>query len=135
MIHISLSRKHIHKVKFYPSADDFTQALLVMLVTNIMSAPPLYLLASLWCMILPGEIKVACGQLSNCYATLSSDKTTLFTKWGYSLNLREGERQNKCNWYNQISSLLHIKKHLKKSHLGLHSCCSCGMICLGIYSY
>ena len=37
MIHISLSRKHIHKVKFYPSADDFTQALLVMLVTNIMS--------------------------------------------------------------------------------------------------
>ena len=30
--------KHIHKVKFYPSADDFTQALLVMLVTNIMSA-------------------------------------------------------------------------------------------------
>ena len=29
--------KHIHKVKFYPSADDFTQALLVMLVTNIMS--------------------------------------------------------------------------------------------------
>ena len=30
-------QKHIHKVKFYPSADDFTQALLVMLVTNIMS--------------------------------------------------------------------------------------------------
>ena len=31
-------QKHIHKVKFYPSADDFTQAPLVMLVTNIMSA-------------------------------------------------------------------------------------------------
>ena len=30
-------QKHIHKAKFYPSADDFTQALLVMLVTNIMS--------------------------------------------------------------------------------------------------
>ena len=30
-------QKHIHRVKFYPSADDFTQALLVMLVTNIMS--------------------------------------------------------------------------------------------------
>ena len=30
-------QKHIHKVKFYPSADDFTQALLVMLVTHIMS--------------------------------------------------------------------------------------------------
>ena len=30
-------QKHIHKVKFYLSADDFTQALLVMLVTNIMS--------------------------------------------------------------------------------------------------
>ena len=28
---------HIHKVKFYPSADDVTQALLVMLVTNITS--------------------------------------------------------------------------------------------------
>ena len=34
-------QKHIHKVKFYPSADDFTQALLVMLVTNIMSGCPL----------------------------------------------------------------------------------------------
>ena len=31
-------QKHIHKAKFYPSADYFTQALLVMLVTNIMSA-------------------------------------------------------------------------------------------------
>ena len=30
-------QKHIHKVKFYPSADDFTQALLVMLVINIMA--------------------------------------------------------------------------------------------------
>ena len=30
-------QKRIHKVKFYPSADDFTQAPLVMLVTNIMS--------------------------------------------------------------------------------------------------
>ena len=37
MIHKSMFQKHIHKVKFYPSADDFTQALLVMLVTNIMS--------------------------------------------------------------------------------------------------
>ena len=31
-------QKHIHKAKFYPSADDFTQAPLLMLVTNIMSA-------------------------------------------------------------------------------------------------
>ena len=38
MIHTSMFQKHIHKVKFYTSADDFTQALLVMLVTNIMSA-------------------------------------------------------------------------------------------------
>ena len=38
MIHTSMFQKHIHKVKFYPSADDFTQAPLVMLVTNIMSA-------------------------------------------------------------------------------------------------
>ena len=34
MINTSMLPKHIHKVKFYPSADDFTQALLV---TNIMS--------------------------------------------------------------------------------------------------
>ena len=32
-----LFQKHIHKLKFYPSADNFTQALLVILVTNIMS--------------------------------------------------------------------------------------------------
>ena len=37
MIHTSMFQKHIHKVKFYPSADDLTQAPLVMLVTNIMS--------------------------------------------------------------------------------------------------
>ena len=37
MIHTSMFQKHIHKVKFYPSADDFTQAPLVMLVTIIMS--------------------------------------------------------------------------------------------------
>ena len=37
MIHTSMFQKDIHKVKFYPSADDFTQAPLVMLVTNIMS--------------------------------------------------------------------------------------------------
>ena len=30
--------KHIHKVNFYPSDNNFTQALLVMLVTNIISA-------------------------------------------------------------------------------------------------
>ena len=30
-------QKCIHEVKFYPSADDFTQAPLVMLVTIIMS--------------------------------------------------------------------------------------------------
>ena len=29
--------KHIHKVNFYPSGNNFTQALLVMLVTNIIS--------------------------------------------------------------------------------------------------
>ena len=33
-----LFQKYFHKVKFYPSTDNFTQALLVMLVTNIMSA-------------------------------------------------------------------------------------------------
>ena len=37
-----LFQKHTHKVTFYQSADDFTQALLVMLVTNFTSAevPP-----------------------------------------------------------------------------------------------
>ena len=38
MIHTSMFQKYIHKVKFYTSADDFTQALLVMLVTNNLSA-------------------------------------------------------------------------------------------------
>ena len=38
MILTSMFQKPIHKVKFYPSVDSFTQALLVMLVTNIMSA-------------------------------------------------------------------------------------------------
>ena len=38
MILTSTFQKHLHKVKkCYPSADDFTQALLVMLVTNIKS--------------------------------------------------------------------------------------------------
>ena len=36
-IHTSMFQKNIQKVKFYASADDFTQAPLVMLVTNIMS--------------------------------------------------------------------------------------------------
>ena len=35
LLHLYL--KHIHKVKFYPSGNNFTQALLVMLVTNIIS--------------------------------------------------------------------------------------------------
>ena len=36
--------KHIHKVNFYPSDNNFTQALLVLLVTNMISAPtPRYL--------------------------------------------------------------------------------------------
>ena len=35
---LQLDLKHIHKVNFYPSDNSFTQALLVMLVTNIISA-------------------------------------------------------------------------------------------------
>ena len=34
-----LFQKHIHIVKFYPSTGNFTQVLLVMLVTNLMSEP------------------------------------------------------------------------------------------------
>ena len=34
---LNLYQKNIHKVKFYPSCRNFTQALLVMLVTNITS--------------------------------------------------------------------------------------------------
>ena len=34
---VQLDLKHIHKVNFYPSYNNFTQALLVMLVTNIIS--------------------------------------------------------------------------------------------------
>ena len=40
MIHVcihELLQKHIHKINFYSSADNFTQALPVMLVTNITS--------------------------------------------------------------------------------------------------
>ena len=37
MILLKLHYKHIHKVKFYPSGENFTEALLVMLVTNITS--------------------------------------------------------------------------------------------------
>ena len=38
IIFLELYFKHVQPVKFYPSGDNFTQALLVMLVTNIMSA-------------------------------------------------------------------------------------------------
>ena len=38
MINTSIFQKHIHKVKIFPSADDFTQVPFVMLVTNVMSA-------------------------------------------------------------------------------------------------
>ena len=34
---LQLDLKQIHKVKFYPSDNNFTQALLVMLVTNMIS--------------------------------------------------------------------------------------------------
>ena len=37
LILLQLDLKHIHKVNFYPSDNNFTQALLVMLVTNIIS--------------------------------------------------------------------------------------------------
>ena len=35
--HVHVLFKKTHKVKFYPIADNFTQVLLVMLVTNITS--------------------------------------------------------------------------------------------------
>ena len=37
MIPTKLFKKHLQNVKFYPRADDFTHALHVMHVTNIMS--------------------------------------------------------------------------------------------------
>ena len=37
IILLQLDLKHIHKVNFYPSDNDFTQMLLVMLVTNMTS--------------------------------------------------------------------------------------------------
>ena len=37
IIFLELYFKHVQPVKFYPSGNNFTQALLVMLVTNIMS--------------------------------------------------------------------------------------------------
>ena len=44
--------KHIHKVNFYPSDKNFTQALLVMLVTNIFYASPYFLVPDLQSSIL-----------------------------------------------------------------------------------
>ena len=42
--------KHIHKVNFYPSDNNFTQALLVLLVTNMISAadPPFQIVKRLF---------------------------------------------------------------------------------------
>ena len=37
IILLQLGLKHIHKVNFYPRDNNFTQALLVMLVTNMIS--------------------------------------------------------------------------------------------------
>ena len=37
IIILKLFKNHIHKVKYYPIGDNFTQALLVMLLTNIMT--------------------------------------------------------------------------------------------------
>ena len=37
IILLQFGLKHIHKVNFYPSDNNFTQALLVMLVTNMIS--------------------------------------------------------------------------------------------------
>ena len=42
IILLQLDLKHIHKVNFYPSDNNFTQALLVMLVTNIISDQRIY---------------------------------------------------------------------------------------------
>ena len=36
---LQFDQKHIHKVNFYPIDNNFTQALLVMLVTNMISGP------------------------------------------------------------------------------------------------
>ena len=47
-----LFQKYFHKVKFYPSTDNFTQALLVMLVTNITSAHPVWILTPDYCEVL-----------------------------------------------------------------------------------
>ena len=38
--------KHIHKVNFYPSDNNFTQALLVLLETNMISVENMHLLDS-----------------------------------------------------------------------------------------
>ena len=43
-----LIQKHIHKVNSYPRADNFTQALLVILVTDITSVPVVWQVTDEW---------------------------------------------------------------------------------------
>ena len=45
---LQLDLKHIHKVNFYPSDNNFTQALLVMLVTNMIFGYFCALLSGIW---------------------------------------------------------------------------------------
>ena len=51
IILLQLYLKHIHKVKFYPSGTNFTQELLVMLVTNIISDSAAASTKALWIFI------------------------------------------------------------------------------------
>ena len=89
MIHTSMFQKHIHKVRFYPSADDFfTQASLVMLVTNIMSDSNINFV---WAIQLTFPLKY-CYEYPQVPHEVISDK---FESWvGLSILL--------CNWLNNI---------------------------------
>ena len=67
-----LFQKYIHKVKFYPNADDFTQALLVMLVTNIMSGFIIFITQWFWC-FKPTRIQI---NVNGCRAWLSPNTSS-----------------------------------------------------------
>ena len=83
--------KHIHKVNFYPSDNNFTQALLVMLVTNIISElvrlqSPAFQIATTWFLLSSfflqqNESNTSFQFFATFQAELLTDLTKLIIGW------------------------------------------------------
>ena len=67
-----LFQKHIHKVKFYPGADNFTQALLV---TNIMSAHYRFLFSLSPTPVSSQSLQIQHHQCNNYHATIITQRS------------------------------------------------------------